>query len=238
MRARTRSRTDAASTSVALRPDAAPASAPRRPVAGPSSAGPRSVAGPSSAGPRSGAGHRAVGRRFAPRSRAQHEATDAADVLAWLLGPSATGQDGRSLRLCLLVTDDERLGALLAGIAALVRDGSPGTGGPAAVAAGALPAGRRPSADEASPAGAPLGPDLSELTLRELDVLDLVARGHDNATIAGLLGLSPRTVRNHLNSVFSKLNVAYRPQAVVLAREAGLGTGTPRYADRPARPTR
>jgi DNA-binding CsgD family transcriptional regulator len=100
------------------------------------------------------------------------------------------------------------------------------------------PAGRRPSADEASPAGAPLGPDLSELTLRELDVLDLVARGHDNATIAGLLGLSPRTVRNHLNSVFSKLNVAYRPQAVVLAREAGLGTGTPRYADRPARPTR
>lgn len=80
-------------------------------------------------------------------------------------------------------------------------------------------------------AGAP-GPDLSALTPRELDVLDLVARGHDDAAIASLLGLSPRTVRNHLNSVFSKLNLTYRPQAVVLAREAGLGSGPPRYAGR------
>lgn len=64
---------------------------------------------------------------------------------------------------------------------------------------------------------------LEGLTSREVEVLDQVARGYDNATIAAHLGISARTVRNHLNSVFSKLNVAYRPQAVVLAREAGLG---------------
>ncbi len=64
---------------------------------------------------------------------------------------------------------------------------------------------------------------LDDLTARELQVLDLVARGLDNAAIALELGISSRTVRNHLNSVFSKLNVDYRPQAVVLAREAGLG---------------
>ncbi len=64
---------------------------------------------------------------------------------------------------------------------------------------------------------------LDDLTARELQVLDLVARGLDNSTIASQLGISDRTVRNHLNSVFSKLDVDYRPQAVVLAREAGLG---------------
>ena len=68
-------------------------------------------------------------------------------------------------------------------------------------------------------------PALGELTKREVEVLDQVACGYDNSTIADHLGISRRTVRNHLNSIFSKLDVAYRPQAVVLAREAGLGRG-------------
>lgn len=66
---------------------------------------------------------------------------------------------------------------------------------------------------------------LAGLTPRERDVLDLVARGWGNATIAGRLGLSPKTVGNHVSALFAKLGVATRVEAVVRAREAGLGAG-------------
>ena len=62
-----------------------------------------------------------------------------------------------------------------------------------------------------------------ELTDREREVLDLMARGHDNATIARRLVLSPKTVRNHVSNVLSKLQVADRAQAALRARDAGLG---------------
>ena len=62
-----------------------------------------------------------------------------------------------------------------------------------------------------------------ELTAREREILDLIARGHDNAGISGRLFLSPNTVRNHISRVFAKLGVASRAQAIVRAREAGLG---------------
>jgi len=62
-----------------------------------------------------------------------------------------------------------------------------------------------------------------ELTDREREVLDLVAGGHDNLVIARRLSLSPKTVRNHLSNVLTKLQVADRSQAIVRAREAGLG---------------
>jgi DNA-binding NarL/FixJ family response regulator len=62
-----------------------------------------------------------------------------------------------------------------------------------------------------------------ELTDREREVLDLVARGHDNMVIARRLSLSPKTVRNHLSNVLTKLQVADRAQAIVRAREGGLG---------------
>ena len=64
-----------------------------------------------------------------------------------------------------------------------------------------------------------------ELTVREREVLDLVARGLGNAEIARRLYLSEKTVRNHVSHVFLKLQVADRPQAIVRAREAGLGKG-------------
>ncbi|MBD8063533.1 response regulator [Oceanitalea stevensii] len=62
-----------------------------------------------------------------------------------------------------------------------------------------------------------------ELTAREREVLDLLARGLDNAAIARRLVLSGKTVRNHVANVLTKLAVPHRGAAVVLAREAGLG---------------
>jgi DNA-binding NarL/FixJ family response regulator len=62
-----------------------------------------------------------------------------------------------------------------------------------------------------------------QLTGREREVLDLIAAGHNNGTIARTLSLSPKTVQNHISNIFSKLRVADRAQAIVLAREAGLG---------------
>jgi DNA-binding NarL/FixJ family response regulator len=62
-----------------------------------------------------------------------------------------------------------------------------------------------------------------ELTEREREVLDLVARGLTNAEIAARLVVSDKTVRNHVSNVFAKLHVANRSRAVARARDAGLG---------------
>jgi DNA-binding NarL/FixJ family response regulator len=62
-----------------------------------------------------------------------------------------------------------------------------------------------------------------ELTRREREVLDLVAAGLPNPTIAVRLGLAPNTVGNHIFSIFAKLQVASRAEAIVRARDAGLG---------------
>lgn len=63
-----------------------------------------------------------------------------------------------------------------------------------------------------------------ELTHREREVLDLVARGYDNYAIARRLVLSPKTVRNYLSGVVTKLAVPDRGALIVRAREAGLGS--------------
>jgi DNA-binding NarL/FixJ family response regulator len=62
-----------------------------------------------------------------------------------------------------------------------------------------------------------------ELTEREHEILELIARGRTNAEIAAALELSLKTVRNNVSNVFNKLRVAGRAQAIVKAREAGLG---------------
>jgi DNA-binding NarL/FixJ family response regulator len=62
-----------------------------------------------------------------------------------------------------------------------------------------------------------------ELTEREREMLELIARGLGNDEIARRLALSPKTVRNHVTNVFDKLGVATRAQAIVKAREAGFG---------------
>jgi DNA-binding NarL/FixJ family response regulator len=71
--------------------------------------------------------------------------------------------------------------------------------------------------------GARAGRQFPELTEREVQVLELIARGFNNAEIARRLVVSDKTVRNHVSSVFSKLHVADRAQAIVRARESGLG---------------
>jgi DNA-binding NarL/FixJ family response regulator len=63
-----------------------------------------------------------------------------------------------------------------------------------------------------------------ELTDREREILDLVARGLTNAEIARRLVVSDKTVRNHVSNVFAKLHVSGRAEAVARARDAGLGT--------------
>lgn len=62
-----------------------------------------------------------------------------------------------------------------------------------------------------------------ELTDRERDVLNLIAQGYNNADIARELVISIKTVRNHVSNIFSKLQVADRAQAIIRARDAGLG---------------
>jgi DNA-binding NarL/FixJ family response regulator len=64
---------------------------------------------------------------------------------------------------------------------------------------------------------------LPELTDREREILNLIAQGQSNATIAKQLALSPKTVSNYVSNIFGKLQVADRAQAMLRAREAGLG---------------
>jgi pimeloyl-ACP methyl ester carboxylesterase/DNA-binding CsgD family transcriptional regulator len=66
-------------------------------------------------------------------------------------------------------------------------------------------------------------PVFDALTGRERQLLELLAQGRDNAQIAATLGLSEKTVRNHLTSVFAKLEVDNRGRAIVLARDSGFG---------------
>jgi DNA-binding NarL/FixJ family response regulator len=64
-----------------------------------------------------------------------------------------------------------------------------------------------------------------ELTPREVEVLELIARGDKNQQIAEKLVITDKTVRNHITSIFSKLQVADRAQAIIKARDAGLADG-------------
>ena len=71
-------------------------------------------------------------------------------------------------------------------------------------------------------AGRPADP-FPGLTASERHVLELMARGLANDALATRMGLSPKTVRNYVSSVFGKLHVASRAQAIVRARDAGIG---------------
>jgi pimeloyl-ACP methyl ester carboxylesterase/DNA-binding CsgD family transcriptional regulator len=65
--------------------------------------------------------------------------------------------------------------------------------------------------------------EFGQLTRREQQILNLLARGQTNARIATTLGISDKTVRNHMSSIFAKLGVSARGEAIVRARDAGLG---------------
>ena len=74
----------------------------------------------------------------------------------------------------------------------------------------------------ASPRASGLIP-FPDLTDREHEILELIARGLSNDAIAARLGISPKTVRNGVSVILDKLEVADRAAAIVRAREAGLG---------------
>ncbi len=62
-----------------------------------------------------------------------------------------------------------------------------------------------------------------DLTARELEILDLLAAATPTAVIARRLSVAPRTISNHISNILTKLQVADRTQAAMLARESGLG---------------
>jgi DNA-binding NarL/FixJ family response regulator len=73
-------------------------------------------------------------------------------------------------------------------------------------------------------AGAPPATEpFPELTSREREILDLLAGGLSNAAIAARLSVAQKTVANNVSSIFTKLRVADRAQAIIRARDAGLG---------------
>lgn len=75
----------------------------------------------------------------------------------------------------------------------------------------------------AGPASAPAAEVFPQLTAREREILDLLAAGRSNPQIAQALFLSPKTVRNNVSNIFAKMHVADRAEAIVRARDAGLG---------------
>jgi len=66
-------------------------------------------------------------------------------------------------------------------------------------------------------------PLFAALTPRERELVELIAQGCDNAQIGARLDVRDKTVRNHITSIFAKLEVENRSQAIVLARDAGFG---------------
>lgn len=66
-------------------------------------------------------------------------------------------------------------------------------------------------------------PAFASLTARQAELLELIAQGRDNAQIAATLGLSEKTVRNHITGIFARLGVENRSQAIVRARDSGFG---------------
>jgi DNA-binding NarL/FixJ family response regulator len=75
----------------------------------------------------------------------------------------------------------------------------------------------------ASPPGGSPPQAFPTLTDREREILNLIAKGHPNPSIARQLSLSTKTVGNYVSNIFTKLQVADRAQAIIRAREAGLG---------------
>lgn len=80
-------------------------------------------------------------------------------------------------------------------------------------------------ADLLSGSAAPDRSAFPELTERELEILDLIAAGRNNAQIASALFLAPKTVRNNVSNILSKLQATDRAEAIIRARDAGLGGG-------------
>lgn len=132
--------------------------------------------------------------------------------------------------LTMLEDDESVFAAMAAGARGYLVKGAPQeriVDAVRAVAAGELVFGSDVAAQVLAFFSAPrarTSPAFPELTERETDVLQLVAAGRNNQGIARELGVSEKTVRNHVSNIFAKLRVADRSEAIVRAREAGFGT--------------
>jgi DNA-binding NarL/FixJ family response regulator len=92
-----------------------------------------------------------------------------------------------------------------------------------AVARGEVLLGRAVSGRLGAALAAPAGRPFRELTDREFEVLEQLARGWSTERIAAAQFLSPKTVRNYVSAILAKLGVATRAEAIVRAKDAGLG---------------
>ncbi|GAA4558321.1 response regulator [Planotetraspora kaengkrachanensis] len=139
----------------------------------------------------------------------------------------AAGLPTRSLILTMYDDDENVLAALRAGAHGYALKGAGGeeiVAAVRAVARGEAVFGAGVAAQLlAHFARAAAASPFPQLTEREHEVLGLVARGMDNTAIARRLGVSGKTVRNHVSNVLTKLHVADRSAAILRAREAGLG---------------
>jgi DNA-binding NarL/FixJ family response regulator len=147
---------------------------------------------------------------------------------------AADAPEVRVLVLTMFDDDESVLAAMRAGARGYLVKGSAGdriVGAVRAVAAGeavfgAAVAGRVLDVLAEDHTGGRGRRPFPTLTEREHEILDLIAAGRANHDIARRLVLSDKTVRNHVSNIFAKLQVADRAQAIVRAREAGLGGTT------------
>jgi DNA-binding NarL/FixJ family response regulator len=152
-----------------------------------------------------------------------------------LHGIDATGQvreaapETAVIVLTMFDDDDTIFAALTAGAAGYLLKGAAGPDIIAAVRAAAAgqavfgaALARRLHRWFSRPPGRQEGP-FPELTDREREILDAVAAGLTNAEIGARLFLSPKTVANNLSAILAKLHLAHRAEAIVKARDAGLG---------------
>ena len=132
------------------------------------------------------------------------------------------------LMLTMFDDDDSVLAAMRAGARGYVLKGAPQeeiVRAITAVVAGEAIFGPGIARRVQSLLSAPPGSDVpfQELTGREREVLNLIAAGVRNAEIARHLSIAPKTVANHISAIFTKLQVTDRSQAIIVARDAGLG---------------
>jgi len=168
---------------------------------------------------------------FAPDVAVLDVNMPAGDGLSVTAGMRAAGLATRALILTMYDDDENVLAALRAGAYGYALKGA----GPEEITAAIRAVARGEAVFGAGVAAQLLShfaraastSPFPQLTEREHEVLGLLARGMDNAAIARRLGVSGKTVRNHVSNVITKLHVTDRSGAILRAREAGMGGADP-----------